>query len=214
MSNVICLKGETLAAALLCAPKDDIRYYMNGCLIESNATTTRMVVTDGHYLYAEDTAVDENTFTGSLIVPRATLELAKAKNGFWYIDVGSEQGRTAIDGPVNYVNCVLRSADAKVRITFDSVAGRFPDYCRVMPSGPFSGIAANLNADYLALAKKVAKLHTKEGIYKVFHNGPTNAVLCRLPRGVMVIMPMRNDDEVPDVSQFKGNLPAKEEVTS
>lgn len=209
MSNVICIQGETLAAALLCAPKDDVRYYLNGCLIESNPTTTRMVVTSGHYLYAEDCET-ENTFTGSLIIPHATLGLAKAKSGFWYIDVGHAQNES---GPYhNYIGCTLRDASGAINIRFDSVAARFPDYCRVMPSGPFDGQAATINPAYVALAHKVTRLTNKDGLFKTFYNGPNNAVLANLPRGVMVIMPIRSEGDCPDVSRFKSPLFSTETV--
>lgn len=211
MSNVICIQGETLAAALLCAPKDDVRYYLNGCLIESNPTTTRMVVTSGHYLYTEDWET-ENTFTGSLIIPHATLGLAKAKSGFWYIDVGSVQNAAYAGVASNYIGCTLRDASGAINIRFDSVQGRFPDYCRVMPSGTFDGQAATIHPAYVALAHKVAKLTSKKGLFKTFYQGENDSVLASLPRGVMVIMPIRSEGDCPDVSRFKKPLFSTETV--
>ena len=42
------MNSNILHAMATLAAKKDIRYYLNGLLVEWNATTTRIVATDGH----------------------------------------------------------------------------------------------------------------------------------------------------------------------
>jgi len=129
MSNqTVCLRGEQLASALLTCAKQDIRYYLNGVYVECSPTVTRVSGTNGHILYIEDYETT-NTFTGSFIIPRDVIERAKPKSAFWYVDIGERIGETDFN---HYKGCTLRDG-VSITVGFDCIAGRFPDYTRVMP---------------------------------------------------------------------------------
>lgn len=254
MSGTVCIKGETLAAALLAAPKDDVRYYLNGAYIESNEHTTRTVVTNGHYMYLRDEQTT-NTFDGHFIVPRVTLELVKAKTGFWYIDVLAPIERA---DSISAYECQIRNASGDVTVKFTSIQGVFPNYTRVMPTfrtatdwfahrtdeereldklptriRNYSGdelivpehvlpdvldrinqrfVPCQFDPSYIALAHKIAKLSSKNGTFKIFHNG-NGSSLVKLPYDqIMVLMPMKNEDTLPSFEHFKEKLPQREQV--
>ena len=93
------IKQSQLKALLTLAPKSDIRYYLCGIFVEYNATTTRLVVTDGHKLGILNHHSEDNQGAGTVIIPREVIEnLPKAgkidplliftkeeKQGYWKI---------------------------------------------------------------------------------------------------------------------------------
>lgn len=123
-ANKIFVKQSTLAALSLLAAKNDIRYYLNGLLIEWCAHTTKVVATDGHKTGVHNTEVMEitddkelNFGRGEFIVPSEVIEkLPKPPRGHdpvvtftcadpegarlsWVMSVnGVDIGFTAVDG--------------------------------------------------------------------------------------------------------------------
>jgi DNA polymerase-3 subunit beta len=68
---------SALRAVSALAARDDIRYYLNGVLIEASAHTTRLVGTNGHVMGIYDNIDQENELDGrvSFIVPDSALAL-------------------------------------------------------------------------------------------------------------------------------------------
>jgi DNA polymerase-3 subunit beta len=102
--------------------QQDVRYYLNGLLLETEDKTLRGVATDGHRL-----AMSESTMSGGsgvdsqVIVPRkGVLELQKLLSG---------DGDVVIMLGTNHVR--VESGD--IRFTSKLIDGRFPDYGRVIP---------------------------------------------------------------------------------
>ena len=103
--------------------QQDVRYYLNGILMEITAEAIKLVATDGHRLALSevklDTGVDEER---QIIIPRkAVLELSRLL----------ESG----DSPAN---CVLSQNHLRVEtsslvFTTKLIDGKFPDYQRVIP---------------------------------------------------------------------------------
>lgn len=103
--------------------QQDVRYYLNGLLLEVKADELRAVATDGHRLatcgVSVDLAIEGKT---QVIVPRkAVLELAKL-----------------MTDPESNVELVLSNNHVRAQVgdyTFTSklVDGKFPDYERVIP---------------------------------------------------------------------------------
>jgi len=103
--------------------QQDVRYYLNGILMEITAGAIKLVATDGHRLALSeiklDTGVDEDR---QIIIPRkAVLELSRLL----------EPG----DSPAN---CVLSQNHLRVEtnalvFTTKLIDGKFPDYQRVIP---------------------------------------------------------------------------------
>lgn len=127
MSNIINLSARQLQASLHCSADNDIRYYLNGVLVESGAGTTRIVSTNGHILYAHDYRHgDIDQWQGSFIIPRAAIETLKPKQergGYDHVTIEVND-----DGKSGYLVMMDR------RIGFTAISGHFPDYCSVIPA--------------------------------------------------------------------------------
>lgn len=203
-----------LRAALLSAAKEDVRYYLNGILVESNGNTTRMVGTNGHHLLAVDFRHGDNDcFVGSFILPREACEMiAKVKRwNIGVIEIESAVSTKCLSG-------TLRVGDTTVG--YKSVEGVFPDYCRVIT--PWVGThddmkAAQFNPEYIATFAKIAKLFgSKNGQFILWARGDNAALVSfqSLPDRINatgVLMPVQTfkpGDNVglPCTTQFSSKL--------
>lgn len=108
--------------------QQDVRYYLNGLLLELRADRIRAVATDGHRLALCDAAFDGSTnLDVQVILPRkAVIELGRL------LDTGDSQADFEIS------NSHLRVHMTDASFTTKLIDGRFPDYERVMPSGDAS----------------------------------------------------------------------------
>lgn len=103
----------------------DVRYYLNGLLLDLRGTTLRCVATDGHRMAMSETELGtEVKGSRQLIVPRkGVTELLGLLEG------GSED--VAIEFSANHIR--VRRGD--VVFTSKLIDGRFPDYEAVVPLG-------------------------------------------------------------------------------
>lgn len=103
--------------------QQDVRYFLNGMLIELSAGQIRAVATDGHRLATSHTALaQEAEDTRQVIVPRkGVLELQRLLN--------EVNGDVELSIGVNHLS--VQSADFS--LTTKLIDGRFPDYQRVIP---------------------------------------------------------------------------------
>jgi DNA polymerase-3 subunit beta len=106
--------------------QQDVRYYLNGMLLETSAKTLRSVATDGHRLALCEIETAAGASPGQqVIVPRkGVLELQRIVSG------GSGNAELAVGS--NHFR--VRIGD--VRLTSKLIDGRFPDYSRVIPNEP------------------------------------------------------------------------------
>ena len=105
--------------------QQDVRYYLNGMLLELSGEQLRSVATDGHRLATSICAVDsELTEKQQVIVPRkGILELARL------LEEGDQSASLVIGS--NHI----RVNTADYTFTSKLVDGKFPDYERVIPKG-------------------------------------------------------------------------------
>ena len=112
--------------------QQDVRYYLNGLLLETERKYLRAVATDGHRLALSEidlgsaAARDEQ-----LIVPRkGVLELNRLLDGEGDVEIalGANHIRVQFDG---------------IRLTSKLIDGRFPEYARVVPNQPKNVIKAD-----------------------------------------------------------------------
>lgn len=100
----------------------DVRYYLNGLLLEVSGSIVRSVATDGHRLALCELTIDGvNSSPQQVILPRkGVLELQRliGDNGDCTLEIGSNHLRVALAG---------------IRLTSKLIDGRFPDYDRVIP---------------------------------------------------------------------------------
>jgi DNA polymerase-3 subunit beta len=105
--------------------QQDVRYYLNGMLIEVQTGILRAVATDGHRLAMCSMEADiEHEGKHQVIVPRkGILELARLL--------------TEQDGEVSIVlgQHHIRATTGEFTFTSKLVDGKFPDYERVLPRG-------------------------------------------------------------------------------
>jgi len=102
--------------------QQDVRYYLNGMLLETGGGVVRAVATDGHRLaLCEVDLKDDNGALQQVIIPRkGVLELQRL--------LGDEDGVDLTIGD-NHIRAVV----GDIRFTSKLIDGRFPDYDRVIP---------------------------------------------------------------------------------
>ena len=100
----------------------DVRYYLNGLLLDIGEGWLRAVATDGHRLAIAAIHVDTGDSARQVIVPRKGIsELLRL--------LGSGDKEVAIDVGSNGIQITL----PEVRLTSKLIDGKFPDYRRVVP---------------------------------------------------------------------------------
>jgi len=112
--------------------QQDVRYYLNGMLLEIEGQTLRAVATDGHRLaLCEASLVAKAKSSQQVIVPRkGVLELQR---------VLTDEGSADIAIGTNHV----RAQIGDVRFTSKLIDGRFPEYSRVIPAAAPTAIRAD-----------------------------------------------------------------------
>ena len=102
--------------------QQDVRYYLNGLLLDMGDDVLRAVATDGHRLAIAEMTVDTGSTPRQVIVPRKGIsELLRL--------LGSGDDEVTIDVGSNAVQVTLPD----VRLTSKLIDGKFPDYRRVVP---------------------------------------------------------------------------------
>ena len=101
----------------------DVRYYLNGLLLEADGDTLRAVATDGHRLALSELQLDTPAQKSEqVILPRkAVLELLRLLDG---------DGEVALSLGTNHLRVQL----GPIRFTSKLIDGRFPEYGRVIPT--------------------------------------------------------------------------------
>ena len=112
--------------------QQDVRYYLNGMLLETDGSVLRAVATDGHRLALCEVPLASGGATSEqVIVPRkGVLELQRLLDGDGTValTIGSNHIRVDLDG---------------IRFTSKLIDGRFPEYGRVLPNNPNNIVTAD-----------------------------------------------------------------------
>ncbi|HKT31474.1 MAG TPA: DNA polymerase III subunit beta [Gammaproteobacteria bacterium] len=105
--------------------QQDVRYYLNGLLLEVGEQQLRAVATDGHRLALCDLkAAFGGNGTQQVIVPRkSVLELQRL--------MGEHDEEVSIDLGTNHIRVTMTG----IRLISKLIDGRFPEYERVVPKG-------------------------------------------------------------------------------
>ncbi len=172
-----------LKAVSLAMAKDDIRFYLNGMLLECNGQTVRLVATDGPRLHIMDIAQPEPyegepPLSAPVIMPRALVDwaLKSSKKGQ---SIAIAVVGTAITATVNGAS-----------MTATAIDGRFPDYLRVLPHST-SGTVGQFNPKFILDAYAAVELISPRQIScRLNHNGEGCATVA-YKRFAAVIMPLR-----------------------
>lgn len=105
-----------------CMAQQDVRYYLNGLLLEVDGNDLRSVATDGHRLAYSVVALDRALEPRQVIIPRKGVQEAMR-----FLE--------STDAPVQMqigANHIRFSAN-DVTLTSKLIDGRFPDYHKVIP---------------------------------------------------------------------------------
>ncbi len=112
--------------------QQDVRYYLNGLLMETDGKHLRAVATDGHRLALCQVQLDGKKMPEQqVIVPRkGVLELQRLMSGEGDVDLqlGSNHIRIELEG---------------IRFTSKLIDGRFPEYERVIPQDTSNQLSAD-----------------------------------------------------------------------
>ncbi len=115
--------------------QQDVRYYLNGLLLETGQKCLRAVATDGHRLALCEVELDEQKMPEQqVIVPRkGVLELQRLIGG---------EGELQIELGSNHIRIQLEH----IRYTSKLIDGRFPEYERVIPQDTDNQLTADREA--------------------------------------------------------------------
>ncbi|MFI4895458.1 MAG: DNA polymerase III subunit beta [Steroidobacterales bacterium] len=105
--------------------QQDVRYYLNGTLLETNGQVLRAVATDGHRLsWCEVPIEGAARELLQIILPRkGVLELQRLLDG---------EGDIEVAIGTNHIRVQI----GEVRFTSKLIDGKFPEYARVIPVDP------------------------------------------------------------------------------
>lgn len=112
--------------------QQDIRYYLNGLLLEVNGNLLHLVGTDGHRLSYINTQLEQTFEKQEVILPRKTVtELIKL------LDDSDDEVLIEFSG--NQVNFAF----SNIHLISKIIDGKFPDYNRVIPTGHRNKLTVN-----------------------------------------------------------------------
>lgn len=154
--------------------QQDVRYYLNGLLLEIGRGYLRAVATDGHRLAASEMALESSVGDEprQIIVPRkGVLEMQKLLSN------SPEDAKIAVGANS------LRMNVAGAQLTSKLIDGRFPDYERVIPRHEVSDKQVLIDRDQfigcLTAASvlsndkyRAVRLSLDDGVLRVVANNP------------------------------------------
>jgi DNA polymerase-3 subunit beta len=145
--------------------QQDVRYYLNGCLLECNGSVVRSVATDGHRLAKSEISLETGLegVSQSVVPRKAVLELMR----FLQED---QQARVQINPNHARVN------GSGWVFTTKLIDGRFPDYQKVIPDS----LSTHLIVDR-------ATIHDVLSRISILTNEKFRGVRINLKPGVMTV---------------------------
>lgn len=117
---------ELLVHTAFSMAQQDVRYYLNGLLLETSEDRLRVVATDGHRLALCDLEATfaDDTENQQIILPRkGVLELQRL--------IGEKDDQIKVEIGTSHFRAELPD----LRFTSKLIDGRFPEYERVLPKG-------------------------------------------------------------------------------
>lgn len=195
------IPSDLIAAALHVASKRDVRFYLNGVLIEPHADGAILVATDGHRMLIVRTFLPWNL--GKVLVPRDACEIIAKMKGYVDFSAVGDARRFKAD----------RGGQA---VEFAAVDGNYPDW-RAVVSKPaelapcgfdpaiLEGVVKSAGIIRKSFGGKVTSLipvtgHNTAAMFAV--GGITSE---SINSATFIVMPMRDsvDPQALDVSAIK-----------
>ncbi|MCC7199462.1 MAG: DNA polymerase III subunit beta [Gammaproteobacteria bacterium] len=170
--------------------QQDVRYYLNGMLLETDGKMLRTVATDGHRLaMCEMPFASTSAGVNQVIVPRKGVhelkrilnEVRKTRKDDAPVAEGSESAGTGDRIKLTLSNNHLRAQIGSIRFTSKLIDGRFPDYSRVIPASPPRTVVASRDVLKAALQRTAIlsnekyrgiRLAMSQGLLKIQAHNP------------------------------------------
>ena len=158
------INTKVLQAAMLCAAKNDMRYYLNGVLIDFK--NKRIAATNGHVLFVSHDAFEIEDFEQSeIIVPYSTMDFivkrsVKLKSEFVEVEIHDELTEESSD----YIYTISAKDDepmfgGETIEVFKPVNGKFPNVMNVLSKWENKDTKeVSFYGVYLELINKVSKV--------------------------------------------------------
>ena len=147
-TNSLSISSSALQRLLnktaFCMASQDVRYYLNGLLVEYKGGEVNAVATDGHRLALATSPIDKTSpIDGQRqILPRkAVLELSKILR------------QENEDIKITFGNSSLSIQDKNLDFSTKLIDGKFPDYEKVLPSGDPNSLEVSKESLQSALSR-------------------------------------------------------------
>ncbi len=168
----------------------DVRYYLNGMLLELDEHSLRCVATDGHRLALAETKVETGgTERRQIIIPRKGVsELAglfEAREGDVELEFGTNH---------------LRVKRGNVVFTTKLIDGRFPDYEAVLPIGADKQVELSRESLRMALQRASILSNEKYRGVKLEVRPGTLRIMAHNPEREEAVEELEADTHVEDLS--------------
>ena len=156
---------EMLSQVQYAMAVQDIRFYLNGLLMQAEGNMLRLVATDGHRLAYTQHTIDANLPPCEVILPRKTIaELLKL--------LSFPEELVTVD----FLESQIRFSARNTIVVSKIVEGKFPDYNRVIPQ----------DNDKIFQLSRVGFLTTLERV-AILADDKTKAVNLHIAPGLMLI---------------------------
>ena len=134
--------ADMIGSTSVAMAAQDVRYYLNGCLLETKGKALCVVSTDGHRLAFTKTSIDGLKEDFRVIVPRkAVMELQKI--------ISTNYEEITLNVCQNQINVV----GTEFSFTSKLIEGNYPDYEKVFPVGDESKLIVDKNEFNTALSR-------------------------------------------------------------
>lgn len=198
MQTTTTLNPGYLAACLVLAAKQDIRYYLNGVYVELGEKETIYVATDGHrmLIIRDDRSKVEAQKPGFMIVPREAIEMA----------LREKHAKPVVGIELRYDDEHTANLEGRLgRVFFKPIEGKYPNWRTVVPK-EITHERGVYQVRYVLDFHKAAQAAFGRDHYTVpdvFQNGNGAGVVLvkHRPEFLGILMPMRDalaDAQVPE----------------
>lgn len=191
----ITINTDIFVAASLFRGIDDIRYYLNGLLIETGANGARLVGCDGHQLAVA--RIDGEYPESSIILPGSLVATVKSKTKGPQIVVlefkeGHQHFKKQGKAEGIFVPRDITLTFGETTTSAKELDGKFPDYRRVVPS-EVDGTTAQFDPSLVNRIDKACSILGYKFFVGIAHNGKSSG-LSVIDEGFLVVtMPFNAD---------------------
>ena len=185
----ITVEKKALRAISLFTSVKDIRYYLNGVLVELSPDGARLVATNGHML----AVIRCRGQNGGDIAPNEKREYIIPRDAFKSIKKAGRRDAPAVF--LQFEGDTFTIIDGETKTTGKVIDGKYPDYRRIF-SGPINDKPAQFNAEYVWAFHEAAREYGQHiPQVSIGHNGDMSATVnIGEPDFFGVLMPMRSHD--------------------